>query len=278
MPLPAARAHLYQLRILSLGAGVQSTAIFLMSIKEILPKPHLAIFADTGWETMQTYQHLEWLEQMGKEHGIPVVRVSGGSIRDGLINCAETRHAAVPYFIATSDGYGLGRRQCTKEYKLDPIRRKTRELLGIRPGQRAPQGSVEQWIGISMDELRRTRIYKPDRMAHVRFPLVEWVQMSRTQCIRWIDHHFPGHVPPKSSCIGCPYHTDHEWRSLTDEEFHNACEVDEAIRSPRGLKNPAYLHRSCVPLSEVNLTDNQMRLFDPSDDKNSIILSGLAEI
>lgn len=45
MTLPAARAHLYQLRILSLGAGVQSTAIFLMSIKEILPKPHLAIFA-----------------------------------------------------------------------------------------------------------------------------------------------------------------------------------------------------------------------------------------
>ena len=38
------------LRILSLGAGVQSSVVLLMSIKGILPRLDAAIFADTQWE------------------------------------------------------------------------------------------------------------------------------------------------------------------------------------------------------------------------------------
>ena len=249
----------YQLRILSLGAGVQSTAIFLMACKGVLPKPHLAIFADTGWETLATYQHLEWLEKIGKEEGIPIVRVSGGSLRHNLI-CDGTTYTPAPYFIKTPDAIAMGRRQCTREFKLEPIRKKTRELLGLKPRQRSPQGAVEQWIGISLDELRRTRRYRPDRMTHVRFPLIEWKLMSRQQCIKWIAENYPGHVPPKSSCIGCPYHSDNEWRALTEAEFTDACLVDEALRNAKGLKYPAFLHRSCVPLAEVDFTDYQLRL------------------
>ena len=250
----------YQLRILSLGAGVQSTAIFLMACKGVLPKPHLAIFADTGWETLATYQHLEWLEKIGKGEGIPIIRVSGGSIRDGLMNRENARQCYAPYFIKTPDAVAMGRRQCTYNLKISPIRNKTRELLGLKPRQRAPQGAVEQWIGISLDELRRTRGYRPDRMTQVRFPLIEWKLMSRQQCIQWIAENYPGHVPPKSSCIGCPYHSDNEWRALTEAEFADACTVDEALRNARGLKYPAFLHRSCVPLAEVDFTDYQLRL------------------
>ena len=40
-----------QLRVLSLGAGVQSTTLALMAAHgEIGPMPDCAIFADTGWE------------------------------------------------------------------------------------------------------------------------------------------------------------------------------------------------------------------------------------
>ena len=38
------------LRILSLGAGVQSTALLLMSIRGEIDRRDCAIFADTGWE------------------------------------------------------------------------------------------------------------------------------------------------------------------------------------------------------------------------------------
>lgn len=43
------------------------------------------------------------------------------------------------------------RRQCTSDYKIVPIRRKVRELLGLT-GRRSPDHPVvEQWLGISFD-------------------------------------------------------------------------------------------------------------------------------
>ena len=35
-------------------------------------------------------------------------------------------------------GDGIGRRQCTEHYKIVPVRRKIRELLGLSRGQRVP--------------------------------------------------------------------------------------------------------------------------------------------
>lgn len=51
-----------KLRILSLGAGVQSTTLALMAAHgEIGPMPDAAIFADTGNEPDAVYDHLQWL-------------------------------------------------------------------------------------------------------------------------------------------------------------------------------------------------------------------------
>ena len=50
------------LRVLSLGAGVQSTVMALMTMTgEIKDKPDCAIFSDTGAEPKNVYGHLEWL-------------------------------------------------------------------------------------------------------------------------------------------------------------------------------------------------------------------------
>jgi hypothetical protein len=46
------------MRLLSLGAGVQSTTLLLMSVYGDLPKLDAAIFADTGWEPKRVYEHL----------------------------------------------------------------------------------------------------------------------------------------------------------------------------------------------------------------------------
>jgi hypothetical protein len=40
----------YPKRVLSLGAGVQSTALLLMMIHGEVPKADAVIFSDTGWE------------------------------------------------------------------------------------------------------------------------------------------------------------------------------------------------------------------------------------
>ena len=71
-------------RSLSLGAGVQSTVLALMAERgeHDLPKPDVAVFADTGWEPPSVYEHLDWLE---KQVSFDVVRVSSGNIRDNIL-------------------------------------------------------------------------------------------------------------------------------------------------------------------------------------------------
>ena len=52
-----------KMNIISLGAGVQSSVMALMSAKgQITPMPDCAIFADTQWEPEAVYEHLDWLE------------------------------------------------------------------------------------------------------------------------------------------------------------------------------------------------------------------------
>jgi len=50
------------LRVLSLGAGVQSSVMALMAAHGELPRINCAIFADTQWEPKAIYEHLDWLE------------------------------------------------------------------------------------------------------------------------------------------------------------------------------------------------------------------------
>ena len=46
-------------RVISLGAGVQSTVMALMAeAGDIGPRPDCAVFADTGWEPKEVYEHL----------------------------------------------------------------------------------------------------------------------------------------------------------------------------------------------------------------------------
>ena len=51
------------LKILSLGAGVQSSTMALMAdAGEFGDKPDAAIFADTGWEPKPVLDHLNYLK------------------------------------------------------------------------------------------------------------------------------------------------------------------------------------------------------------------------
>jgi hypothetical protein len=245
------------MRLLSLGAGVQSTVLALMSADGTLPRVDGAVFADTGWEPKRVYRHLADLRKVLDAAGIPLHVVSNGNLRNDALD-PEHRYASVPYFVRNPDGSeGMGRRQCTSEYKLAPIGRKVRELLGAAAPdfRRVPKGRVaEQWIGFSTDEVHR--VSDKDQVSYVRkrYPLLD-LGMSRTDCERWLRARGWGSVA-KSACIGCPYHGNRQWRDLRDnhpDEWAGAVAFDEAIRKggTRGLplNGEAFLHRSRVPLS-----------------------------
>ena len=115
-------------RVLSWGGGLDSTTLLLMSAHGELPPLDAVIFADTGWEPKAVYEHLERLTAELEMHGIPVYVVSNGNIRaDALAD--DHRFASMPMHMKGEKGNGMGRRQCTSEYKLTPIMRKLRDLL-----------------------------------------------------------------------------------------------------------------------------------------------------
>jgi hypothetical protein len=228
-----------------------------MAADGTLPGLDGAIFADTGWEPARVYAQVDRLAVALSAASIPLYRVSKGNLRSDALDPAH-RYASVPYFVRNPDGTeGMGRRQCTSEYKLAPINRKVRELLGAAAPdyRRVPRGNVaEQWIGFSTDEIGRVADH--DRVSYIRkrYPLLE-LEMSRKDCERWLAARGWGQTA-KSACIGCPYHGNAQWRDLRDQhpdEWADAVAFDEAIRKggARGLplNGTAYLHRSRVPLA-----------------------------
>jgi hypothetical protein len=251
------------MNVISLGAGVQSTTLLLMACHgEITPKPNYAIFADTGWEPRVVYRHLEWLKEEAARFGVQVVVTQKGNIKEDVIKAAKegTRVATLPFFVKSENGKkGIVHRQCTQEYKVMPVRRKIRELLGYGPRQRVKE-KVTLWMGISLDEIERI---KPSQVKWIenRYPLIE-KSMDRISCISWLERKgYP--IPPKSSCIGCPFHDNYMWRELkqkSPDEWEEAVEVDRLIRKLPKLRGKAYLHRSCQPLDEVYLQEDQLEL------------------
>lgn len=252
---PFVRLEHPDLTVLSLGAGVQSSTLLLMAVQgELDRKPDAAIFADTGWEPAAVYRHLEWLKRQ-VEGIIPVYVVSIGNIRaDSLASKHGKRFATLPFHVANLDGeHAMLRRQCTREYKITPITRKIRELLGVEPGRRV-KARVEQWFGISLDEVYRMKQNRQPWVTN-RYPLIE-KRMDRASCLLWLERNgYPR--PPKSAYIGCPFHHDGYWRDMKlnrPEEWADAVEYDRAIRRGlRGVLQEAYLHSSLQPLDQVDL-------------------------
>ena len=111
------------IRVLSFGAGVQSTALLLKSCTGVLPKVDYAVFADTGYEPKAVYDHLEWCIEFAKNHGIylHIVKAKGNGIKEDYLNNVTKkdggRVASMPFHLIDEKGKrGMGMRQCTGEY------------------------------------------------------------------------------------------------------------------------------------------------------------------
>jgi hypothetical protein len=263
------------MRILNLGAGVQSTAVFLMSHEGEIEAADYAIFADTQEEPAAVYQHLQWLRTIPAP--VPVILVGTvGKLGDDLMvgrNSTGGRFASIPCFTAqhhdqrtTRDGCreGITRRQCTKEYKIEVVERMIRrDVLRLKPRQRIPKDvHVTQLFGISWDERKRAdrirlRFDADIKWASVEFPLID-KRLTRQDCLDWLKGRVP-HQVPRSACVFCPYKSAVEWQKTKEnpEEWARAVEVDRALRVEgnvvnRNMDQALYLHRQCVPLEMID--------------------------
>lgn len=246
-----------QLHYLSLGAGVQSSALYVLACQGAYENPpEVAIFADTQCEPQYVYDQLDRLDAWGD---IPIHRVTHGAL-DVDMGAFPT----IPAFTLGDDGKSAPlRRQCTREYKIQPVERKVRELMGLKKRQRVRRTGVCN-LGISIDEQQRMAASRT-RWVRNRWPLIE-LGLGRDACSRIVQEAgLP--EPLKSSCVFCPYHSDGYWewmRQEHPEEFERACLFDERIRAltKAGEKRPAYLHRSLRPLREIVFVDPRQGTFE----------------
>lgn len=255
--------------------GVQSSTLALMAAHgqvPHLPHPAGAIFADTQDEPESVYRWMQTLRGLieASPHPFPVHLVTKGKLSDRAMTMKTTKDGRkfsptdIPFFTRNDDGSQgkITNRGCTRDYKLDPILKMARRLGEVpRKKKEGNQIHVVQWIGISLDEIYRM---KPSRdwWAKSVWPLVD-MRMTRHDCKRWMaEHGYP--EPPRSSCVYCPYHSDHEWRRLRDEEPEDFAKavaferrLQEVKRESSNFSTTPFLHRSLVPLDQVDFSTDE---------------------
>ena len=256
------------LRILSLGAGVQSSTLALMIEKGEIPPVTCAVFADTKAEGKNVYTHLEWLKS---QVSYPIYIVSFGDLtKDSIENAEGTgkyKFIDIPFFTVNSETgkKGLLKRQCTSRYKINPVHQKIRELLELKKGEKRKKGThVELLMGISYDEIFRM---KPNRIKWVenKYPLID-LKLKRQDCIEWFEKHY-NRKPPRSACVYCPFKNNQEWLDLKlnhKNEWEQVIDFDRRIRLGTKTKDEIFLHKECKPINEIDFykKDNQLNLFN----------------
>lgn len=167
------------LTVASFGGGVNSTAM-LIGMWERGMRPDIILFADTGGEKPETYQHLEAFSCWCERHGFPAIV----TVREERFTLEEECLAA-----NTLPSIVMGRRSCSDKFKIRPQERYLKSL-GI--------SEHVKLIGFDAGEPHRMAVDRPWN----QYPLIEW-GWYREECVQAIERN-GFDVPPKSSCFFCP--------------------------------------------------------------------------
>tara|TARA_R100001230_G_C5659467_1_gene164194 strand:+ start:62 stop:937 length:876 start_codon:yes stop_codon:yes gene_type:complete len=262
------------LRVLSLGAGVQSSTLLMKIYNGEIAPVDVAIFADTGNEPQEVYDWFEFLKDKVKDK-IKIESVKNnrntGNIAEDILSPVGF-FASIPVYTTNKETgkAGITLRTCTDRYKIRPIGEKIRELLDV---SNLRGRVVEIVMGISFDEIQRAK-YPPNKWQINCYPLVE-NKITRHDCLHYFESlNFP--TPPRSACVICPYHSNKEWKRIKDnfpEEFEYAVNFDNELRSEETksqfvnkLDSELFLYKEKVPLKDATFEDNkkgfQGSLFD----------------
>lgn len=256
-----------EIRTVSYGAGVQSTALLVLAAQGVIDF-RTFLFANVGddSEHPDTIRYFrEVAAPFAEAHGIELVELHKMHHRGPRAGQIETLRGrlmregsrSLPIPVRMNDTGAPGTRSCTADFKIGVI---ARELK--RRGA-TPEAPATVAIGISVDEIERARPGLDERQPtqYRVYPLLD-LGMHRKDCRAVIERAgLP--VPPKSSCYFCPFHDREAWRKLkreTPELFADACHIEDTLNARRVElgKDPVWLTRSRRPLAES--VDDQQQL------------------
>jgi len=251
-------------RFLSYGAGMQTFALLVMAEHGDIEIDEV-VFADTGAEHPETYDHIEKVAKPICERiGIPFTTVRMSKTVDDISHLTtdqieqykkmllvtsqlETRTKKIVARAEYSYVNGIRKRTVTSlrdeiiaRRRVPSINPSTRWCTSdakivpiykgfIRPAQK--RGEYEKpataIIGLGYEEL--TRMYKPHLTEYtVEYPLIDQ-KMKRQDCVEYVKRH--GYEsPPKSGCYFCPFQGIGQWKQLREKHrdlFDDAMELEE---------------------------------------------------
>lgn len=239
------------INVISLGAGKQSSYMLLNALNGVYGRrPDYAIFSDTKCEPKYVYDYIAWLSNYVKtEYDFEIKIVSHGSLMTDIIDYCNGRRGRVSQLPFHLGGGGLIMRQCTADYKINPLRKYLQQIRGEK--------KVRLWIGISIDEIERISTSSVKYIEHY-YPLIE-NRVSIDTIKNWyIKNHLP--EPGKSACLICPFHSNAYWtlfKKQFPDEFKLACEFDDLIRDYPKLHHRAYLSSQRKPLRDIDFRQEQ---------------------
>jgi len=259
------------LKILSCGAGMQSTALALMSCENarygvkhpLVPVYDAVIFCDLGHEAPWVYTQVDFIAQACRESCIPFYKLDTNLYGDYLQNFGRKRVSSIPFWSIGTDGKKAKmRRHCTIDYKIKAIHRFVRrKLLGYAKYQRSrPEdiGAHEMHIGFSTEE--QNRVFDSYHPFFVnRFPLVE-MGLERPDNYKYILETW-GLDTKASACCICPFHRNYFYDYLRRnhmDSYEAVVAMDELLEEKQPetkIQSRLFISRSRKRIRELTAED-----------------------
>lgn len=259
------------MKILSCGAGMQSTALALMSCenkrdgikhKEV-PIYDAILFCDLGHEPEWVYRQVEFIKYQCEKVGIPFYILETHLYQDYIDNFGKKRVVSIPFWTVDENGKkGKMMRNCTLDYKINVMAKFVRmNLLGYKKGQRTKQEDLkahEMHLGFSFEESRRCKD-NPHKMFVNKFPLVE-MGLTRANNYRYTLEVW-GLETKASACNICPFHSNYFFNYLKDnyeKDYQDVVKFDELLEEQQPntkIKSKLYISKSRKRIADLSEDD-----------------------
>ena len=230
-----------QIRVLSMGGGVQTTACLLKYWKEY----DYVIFADTGGEYPETYEYMSnYLRPFCESKGIPFIIVRKEQ--------DEKPISLEQYCLDSGQIPSRNFKWCTDKFKRRPMNKFLRSLGATK------KNPIIKDIGFSLDESHRMGKNEDPLYVKHNYPLMD-DKITRRMCHEIIkDAGFPS--PPKSACYYC-------YNSRKKEVLALKVSHPDLFKKMEGMEDNAKENFFNVPLSHFS----QMSSLDSFTDEEEIL-------
>ena len=255
------------LKILSCGAGMQSTALALMSCENKkhgivypeIPVYDLIVFCDMGWEPDWVYEQVEFIKKACEDCGITFKILETDLYGDYIEKFGVRRVASIPFWSVDANGKkGKMRRQCTIDKKIVAIQKYVRyEILGYKFRQKCKKedkGRHEMHIGLSKEEEHRV-FESMNPMFVTKFPLVD-MGLTRADNYKYILEEW-GIETKASACSYCPFHRNYFFQHIKEhcpDCYKAVVNLDNVLeeRQPGSqIRSKLYISRSRKRIADL---------------------------